>query len=79
MLNSLLSDRFIIPNAELGGWVCFAVGVVCLTFLQLLSMFGRRDVIIDGGSFGRDAFYPLFYLRHFLLQSFDIQVRRKPT
>ena len=38
-------------------------------------MFGRRDVIIDGGSFGRDAFYPLFYLRHFLLQSFDVQVR----
>ena len=66
--------RYIIADVEMGGWICFAVGSVCLTFLQVFSYVGRHDVVLDGGDVGRDAFYPTYYLRHYLLCDYDYYV-----
>ena len=70
--------RYIIADVEMGGWICFAVGSVCLTFLQVFSYVGRHDVVLDGGDVGRDAFYPTYYLRHYLLCDYDYYVSLCP-
>ena len=76
MIDGLFDCRYIIADVEMGGWICFAVGSLCLTFLQVFSYVGRRDVVLDGGDVGRDAFYPTHYLRHYLLCDYDYYVSR---
>jgi len=58
--------RYIIPDFEVGGWVCFVVGSIGLLALQSMSYAGAMGCAIDGESADTEVFFQSKYLRHWL-------------
>lgn len=57
--------RYIVPDLETGGWVCFVVGSVGLLTAQCMSYAGGMGCAIDGEAHDVDIFFQSRYLRHF--------------
>ena len=69
-----LTATYVIPDIEVGGWVCFVLGSVLLISLQLLSFVCCHGIAMDGTEPGREAFYPTKYLRVYLHKYTEKQV-----
>ena len=59
--------RYMITDPEKGGWLCFWIGSVGLLVLQNFSYVAGMGCAVDGSDEGREAFYPTFFLRYYIL------------
>ena len=59
--------RYMITDPEKGGWLCFCIGSVGLLALQNFGYVSGMGCVVDSSDEGREAFYPTFYLRYYIL------------
>ena len=62
------TSRYILPDLETGGWVCFVFGSIGLLTTQCMSYAGAMGCAVDGEAPDTAMFFQSKYLLHFCSQ-----------